>query len=141
MAPGSGGKAKRLAPELVGAATRRLADWPGARVLLWGPAEEPAYRAAVGAAMGAAVGAGWRTLAEPGLGELAGLLARTRLYLGADSGVSHLATALGAPTLAVFTRSDPRVWAPRGKRAQAVTPDGLWPALAAALSVRPDPNG
>lgn len=41
-------------------------------------------------------------------------LARARLYVGNDSGVTHLAAAVGTPVLALFGPTDPRVWAPRG---------------------------
>ena len=48
------------------------------------------------------------------LWELACWLARARLYIGNDSGITHLAAAAGTPVLALFGASDPRVWAPRG---------------------------
>lgn len=41
-------------------------------------------------------------------------LARARLYIGNDSGITHLAAAVGTPVLALFGPTDPRVWAPRG---------------------------
>ena len=46
--------------------------------------------------------------------ELACWLARARLYIGNDSGVTHLAAAAGTPVLALFGPTDPAVWAPRG---------------------------
>jgi ADP-heptose:LPS heptosyltransferase len=45
---------------------------------------------------------------------LARWLARARLYVGNDSGITHLAAAAGAPVLALFGPSDPEIWAPRG---------------------------
>lgn len=50
--------------------------------------------------------------------ELACWLARARLYVGNDSGVTHLAAAVGTPVLALFGPSDPDVWAPRGPRVE-----------------------
>ena len=50
------------------------------------------------------------------LGQLAALLARGDLYIGNDSGVSHLAAAVGCRTVALFGPSDDRQWAPRGQR-------------------------
>lgn len=47
--------------------------------------------------------------------ELACWLSRARIYIGNDSGISHLAAAVGVPTLAIFLTTDPRVWAPRGE--------------------------
>jgi heptosyltransferase III len=49
------------------------------------------------------------------LADLAAWLAGARLYIGNDSGITHLAAAVGVPTLALFGSSDPRTWAPRGE--------------------------
>ncbi len=38
-----------------------------------------------------------------------------RLYIGNDSGVTHMAAALNIPTLAIFGPTDPVLWSPRGK--------------------------
>ena len=46
--------------------------------------------------------------------ELACWLARARLYIGNDSGITHLAAAVGTPVLALFGPTDPEVWAPKG---------------------------
>jgi heptosyltransferase-3 len=48
--------------------------------------------------------------------ELACWLAAARLYIGNDSGPTHLAAAVGTPVVALFGPSDPVVWAPRGPR-------------------------
>jgi hypothetical protein len=50
--------------------------------------------------------------------ELACWLARARLYIGNDSGITHLAAAVGTPVLALFGPTDPEVWAPRGRHVQ-----------------------
>jgi heptosyltransferase-3 len=46
--------------------------------------------------------------------ELACWLRRARIFVGNDSGISHLAAAVGTPVQAFFRITDPRVWAPRG---------------------------
>jgi hypothetical protein len=61
----------------------------------------------------------------PPLPELAGLLARSGAYVGNDSGVTHLAAAVGAKTVAVFFASDPAVWGPRGENVAFADPTGL----------------
>jgi heptosyltransferase-3 len=48
--------------------------------------------------------------------ELGCWLATARVYLGNDSGISHLAAAVGVPVVAIFVATDPRIWAPRGSR-------------------------
>jgi len=42
-------------------------------------------------------------------------LRRCRVYVGNDSGISHLAAAVGVPTIAIFGPSSPHVWKPPGK--------------------------
>ena len=48
---------------------------------------------------------------------LAGALAHVALWIGTDSGVTHLATAVGAPTVALFTEANLawRPWTPRAR--------------------------
>jgi hypothetical protein len=46
--------------------------------------------------------------------ELAQWLAKASLFVGNDSGITHLAAAVGTPVLALFGPTDPAVWAPRG---------------------------
>ena len=55
--------------------------------------------------------------------ELACWLAGARIYIGNDSGPTHLAAAVGTPVVALFGPTDPAVWAPRGPHvALAVAP-------------------
>lgn len=50
------------------------------------------------------------------LAELAALLARCDLFIGADSGPAHLAAAVGARTVAIFSGTNhPHQWAPWGR--------------------------
>ncbi|MBI5523299.1 MAG: hypothetical protein HY910_11765 [Desulfarculus sp.] len=117
LAPGSGGRAKRLAPELAGKLAREMTRHWGPPLVLLGPAEDGAYRHELTQAVGEDAG-GW--LSDPEMPALAAALRAAPAYVGADSGVSHLAAALGAPALAVFQASDPQVWAPRGARARGL---------------------
>ena len=54
------------------------------------------------------------------LDHVAALLARAPRFVGNDSGISHLAARLGAPTLALFGPSDPHAWRPRGDRVRVL---------------------
>lgn len=50
------------------------------------------------------------------IAQLAAVLTRCRLHIGPDSGVIHLAMALGVPTIALFRqRGGYRAWLPAGK--------------------------
>ena len=52
---------------------------------------------------------------------LARLCAGARLLIGPDSGVAHLAYAVGTPTVVLFGPSDPRKWGPSPEHGAAVT--------------------
>jgi heptosyltransferase-3 len=47
-----------------------------------------------------------------GLGALGYLLSRASLYVGTDTAVTHMAAALGIPTIALFGPSNPVKWGP-----------------------------
>jgi len=48
------------------------------------------------------------------LSELAAILEESDIYVGNDSGITHLAAAVGIPVVALFGPSDPDMWGPRG---------------------------
>jgi heptosyltransferase-3 len=52
--------------------------------------------------------------------DLAAVMERCALFIGNDSGVTHVAAAVGAPTLALFGPASTRIWEPRGARARVV---------------------
>lgn len=55
--------------------------------------------------------------------DLAVWLRGAELYIGNDSGITHLAAACGVPTVAIFSEhSNPNIWAPRGPHVEVVTP-------------------
>jgi len=54
--------------------------------------------------------------------ELACWLAGASVYIGNDSGITHLAAAAGAPVAALFGPTDPAIWAPRGPRFASLRP-------------------
>ncbi|MES2692337.1 MAG: glycosyltransferase family 9 protein [Verrucomicrobiota bacterium] len=51
-------------------------------------------------------------LESPPLEDLVVHLSQCRLFLGHDSGISHLAAACGVPCLLLFGPTDPTIWAP-----------------------------
>lgn len=56
--------------------------------------------------------------------EVAAVLANCAAYLGHDSGITHIAAAVGIPVVALFGPSDPDRWGPRGTRVQILRAPG-----------------
>jgi ADP-heptose:LPS heptosyltransferase len=47
-------------------------------------------------------------------------ISRSRVFIGNDSGITHLAAYIGCPTVALFGPTDPRIWGPIGRRARVI---------------------
>jgi heptosyltransferase III len=125
--PGSGGRRKIWPIEGFRRTTDRLRElgWP----ILWclGPAESERRLSVEGP-----------RVSDLPLPQLASILGKAALYLGNDSGVSHLAAAAGCPTVALFGPSDEVVWTPRGAPVRVVVPPtGDFPTARATLPHRP----
>ena len=52
--------------------------------------------------------------------ELAAVLERCTLFLGNDSGITHLAAAVGTPVVAMFGSASLPIWEPRGEHVRVV---------------------
>lgn len=104
--PGSGGKRKRWEPEGFVQIARWWRSYRNRQVVvLLGPAEEFEEEA-------------WRHIGEVEKGlslwQAAALLSRADLYLGNDSGITHLAGSVGARGAALFGPTRPQQWRPLG---------------------------
>ncbi|MGE4061972.1 MAG: glycosyltransferase family 9 protein [Rhodospirillaceae bacterium] len=125
--------ARRLIPEgppvlaIAPVAAAREKTWPAARfaelvqilragpcaawrvALFGGPGDEDKARALIGSLPGAL-----KIFGEPDLLVVAAALKNCAAFIGNDSGLGHLAAAMGLPTLALFGPSDPIRYAPFG---------------------------
>ena len=70
-----------------------------------------------------AIASGHRTIQALTIPEVAASLHRGCAYVGNDSGITHLAAALGVATVAIFGPTDPARWAPRGKHVRVLHAD------------------
>lgn len=84
----------------------------------------------------------WRGVDRPPLSVLSYLLGRTCLYIGNDSGVTHLAAACGTPVLALFLEKNLPAWTPFGRSRTIAAPeiaaigvDRVWREAAAILGL------
>jgi ADP-heptose:LPS heptosyltransferase len=113
--PGSGSEAKRWPLENFAALSEALAAEPRVRtVVVAGYAEAGVVDRLLPLLRDAKplVAIDWP------LPPTAALIAHAAVFVGHDSGLTHLAAAFGRPTVALFGPTDPEIWGPRG---QAVT--------------------
>ncbi len=106
--PGASKESRRW-PTRNFAAVADILSLMGFRVLLTGAAEEQTITQAVRLAMSHRAD---DVSGKTSLGSLAILLKNARLVITNDTGVSHLAAAVKAPSVVIFTSSDPCRWAP-----------------------------
>lgn len=59
------------------------------------------------------------------LAELANWITGAQLYIGNDSGITHLAAATGIPTLALFGPASSETWTPRGRNVVVLRTNAL----------------
>jgi heptosyltransferase-1 len=103
ISPGGGWRSKCWPPERYGALCAELWKRISVRVVInAGPGEDDLAMAVV-----AAAGPAKPIPFSPSLRELAALVGRARVVIGADTGPMHLAAALGVPVVALFGPTDP----------------------------------
>jgi heptosyltransferase-3 len=109
--PGSGGMDKNYSHDFwLTLLKERFIEMFHKRIILLGPAEEELYhiltnrRSTVNADI----------VHCPHKDRLLSLLNEASLYIGHDSGITHLAAMLGTPTLALFKNTLPAQWSPLG---------------------------
>jgi heptosyltransferase-3 len=68
------------------------------------------------------------------LSVIAGRIAASSMFIGNDSGISHLAAAVGTPAVVLFGETNPHIWSPRGRNPVTVlqAPGGSLPAITPA---------
>ncbi|MBI5583863.1 MAG: glycosyltransferase family 9 protein [Deltaproteobacteria bacterium] len=131
--PGSGGLQKNWPIEnFLTLAEKLRQEQAAVPFFILGPVERevrPEIRALIG-------GQGFPILEETSLALLAGVLSWSDGYLGNDSGVTHLASCLNLPTLALFGPTDPHLWGPIGRKTVVRRSDGTWPSLTVEAVLR-----
>jgi ADP-heptose:LPS heptosyltransferase len=111
-------QAKRWPTEKYRELIKALRDEAGDRVIV---VEGPDEAGVAGDIVGSTGAARVIKLAGP-LGETAALLERAELYVGTDSGLAHLAAAVGTPAVTIFAPADPDRVCPFGYRDLVVQP-------------------
>lgn len=133
--PGARAEARRWPPARFARVGESLRE-RGLRVIVTGDGEvEERLAAQVVAAMG---GRAESTVGHTSLGALAALVRDARVMVCNDTGLSHVAAAVGTPSVVVFRITEPRRWAPLDQSRHRVVMDGpaaVEDAIAAATGL------
>jgi heptosyltransferase-2 len=117
LCPGAVGAGKSWPVGHYAALARQLAALNIAIWVLGAPNERP-----LAEEIAAAGGARVRDLTGPGLRNSILALTAANAVVANDSGLMHIAAALGTPTIALFGPSSPRLWAPLNPLAAVIEP-------------------
>lgn len=115
--PGSGGKHKCWHLDNYCKIAEELADNNIQPLFLLGPAEQERFSDSQKQKL---YNAG-KTIFSLNIKQVMQLLSASEVYIGNDSGISHLAGAIGKKTVAIFGPTDPNVYKPIGPKVAAVT--------------------
>ncbi|MBB6411664.1 lipopolysaccharide heptosyltransferase I [Mesorhizobium sangaii] len=113
---------------------RLLAEREMTPVTTWSNGREKAVAEAIAGAIPSTV-----VVPKSPLADIAAIIGRSTLVIGADTGLTHLASAFGLPTVAVFLATEPGLTGPRGPYAStllAAPGDHLTPAEVVAEAER-----
>lgn len=130
--PGSGGIDKCWPAADFAAIGRHLADFGVRPVALLGPVEAERMPTAMRDDLSRTL----PVIEGLSLEDAARLIAAARLYVGNDSGVSHLAAAVGTSSVIIFGPTNPILWRPLGMHVSVVAKpaDRPWPTRADVLA-------
>jgi ADP-heptose:LPS heptosyltransferase len=108
--------------DLIRAFRKRIPATQEAAVILLGPAEEkllPLFSEVKET----------EVLLSPDADKLSLILQEALLYVGHDSGITHLAAMLGAPTVALFRNTSVAQWRPLGPKVKVIEESTSGPNL------------
>lgn len=113
--PGSGSTHKCVAPEILAAVVAAVLTSGAIPVVLEGPADREPVEQLLRSCLSPPI-----VLKGLDLLTVAAVLAHATLFVGQDSGVTHLAGLIGVRTVALFGPTDPARWAPYGAHVTVV---------------------
>ncbi len=114
--PGSGGRPKCWPVERFLELARRLGSNGWMAAFMIGPVELDLF----GGSFAERLGSTAPVISEPDLVRAASIIAGSTVVVGNDAGMTHVAAAVGTPTVAIFGATDPTVWRPLGPNVRVV---------------------
>jgi heptosyltransferase-3 len=131
--------ANRWGPEKFSELALRVIEEKGKTVVLtWGPGDEGRAEE-----VQRRVGVGVFRFPTPNFKRLGAIQQRCRVFVSPDGGAMHFSTAVGTPTVGLFGKTNPRLWAPwgdghialrRGKESELISVDEVYEAVKGILS-------
>lgn len=109
--PGSGSPEKCVSPDIFSRMARKLITRFSGKVALIGGPADSRYLDPILSTLTDLHPPCFQGLDLP---TVCGFFQQVHVFIGHDSGLSHLAANLGVPSLLLFGPTDPAVWAPRG---------------------------
>ncbi len=119
--PGSGGKQKNWDIARWAETARWIHRRTGRKILfLMGEAEEDEHTFLI-----SQKNAPWILRRSGNMPDTLALLAVAKRFMGHDSGISHLAAALGIKSLVLFGQTSPEIWAPQGDHVRVLKKEAM----------------
>ncbi len=119
--PGAGYPSKRWISKRWAQLIDRLAQEFKAKVIIAGTKEDKVIADNIKKMIGTKV---VDAIGKTSLGKLAALLKKAKLFIGTDSGPSHIASAMGIPSVILYSgTNDSKQWAPLGKKIYVIQKD------------------
>lgn len=113
--PGSGSAHKCVAPGILAPTVVALQNSGATPVVLEGPADRDPVERLLQLCVNPPI-----ILKDLDVLTVAGVLTQARLFIGQDSGITHMAGLIGVKTVALFGPTDPARWAPCGDHVTVV---------------------
>src|SRR5262249_43947734 len=122
--PGAGGRDKRWPAQHYARLAREL-DLPLA--ISAGPADERCLEELL-----PLLDRPYTLLRDLPLNELAEIIRGAALFVGNDTGITHIAAAVGAPTIGIYIETEPSIWGIRGPNTRVLQGEVAASAVIAA---------
>jgi heptosyltransferase III len=113
--PGSGSAHKCVTSETLASVVIAIQRFGATPVILEGPADREPVERLLQSCLNPPI-----VLKDLDLLTVAGVLTQAQLFIGQDSGITHMAGLIGVNTVALFGPTDPTSWAPRGTHVTVV---------------------
>lgn len=120
LSPGAGSSVRKWSKEKLAVLAKRIVSEMSLKIVVVGGPREAEFSQAIAVELNE--GEFLDLVGTAGLTDLARIIEGSSAFIGNDTGVTHLAATVGAPTVCIFSgAADARVWAPVGPKVAIVS--------------------